>query len=315
MPIHKPNLFIVGAAKAGTTSLNNYLAQHPDIYMAPIKEPHHFSYDIRLSNFKVSYKQQVDFDIKRYLAQKKLSNRHIAFIENREYYLELFRERKKEKYCGDGSNGYLYSKVAAKEIFKFNPHAKIIILLRNPVDRAFSHWLMDLRNSENDIKNFIKALETDYYQKDKGWGISHLYVELGQYFNQVKRYLDLFPEIQIKIFLYEDFKEDNLRIINEIFDFLELPGIHKIRKVASNKASIPKNIKLIQFLRKMNINNSMYRCLPPSLMRILKNALFDSKKLPVLSKRDREYVFNKYFKADVEQLKNFVNLDLEKWNM
>ena len=227
----KPNLFIVGAAKAGTTSLHKYLDQHPDIYMAPIKEPHHFSSDINFEEFNENYKQQVRFDLKRYLTQKRLTNKHIAFIEDKEKYLELFREANNEKYFGEGSNGYLYSKVAAKEICDFNPHARIIILLRNPVDRAFSHWLMDFRNTDNDIGNFVEALEADYKGKYKGWGVSHLYVELGRYSNQVKRYLDNFPKEQIKIFLYEDFRKNNLHVLNDIFRFLGVEEKNKLEKI------------------------------------------------------------------------------------
>lgn len=311
----KPNLFIVGAAKAGTTSLHKYLDQHPDIYMAPIKEPHHFSSDINFEEFNENYKQQVRFDLKRYLTQKRLTNKHIAFIEDKEKYLELFREANNEKYFGEGSNGYLYSKVAAKEICDFNPHARIIILLRNPVDRAFSHWLMDFRNTDNDIGNFVEALEADYKGKYKGWGVSHLYVELGRYSNQVKRYLDNFPKEQIKIFLYEDFRKNNLHVLNDIFRFLGVEEKNKLEKITSNKASVPKNRRMIQILKSTGLTPSKTRFFPQPLLRFIKMALYDSQNLPVLSKAERDYVFKKYFKSDVDKLEKLVNLDFDKWSI
>ncbi|MBN2394957.1 MAG: sulfotransferase [Candidatus Atribacteria bacterium] len=88
-----PNFFLVGAAKAGTTSFYNYLNQHPEIYMCPIKEPHYFCKDIRCKDFGEYYKKNVHFDVKNYLNQPILEKKHISFIEDQDEYLQLFRER------------------------------------------------------------------------------------------------------------------------------------------------------------------------------------------------------------------------------
>ena len=135
-----PNLFVVGAAKSGTTAIYNFLDQHPDIYMSPLKEPHFFCDDIRRENFSKQYKRRTRFNIDAYLSNKKLSKKHIAYLNNITHYLELFREHSDEKYLGEVSNGYLFSTVAAQNIYNFNPNAKIIMILRDPCERAFSQW-------------------------------------------------------------------------------------------------------------------------------------------------------------------------------
>ncbi|WP_353686678.1 sulfotransferase [Thermodesulfovibrio sp. 3462-1] len=197
-----PNFFIVGAQKAGTTSLYEYLKEHPEIYMSPVKEPHYFAKDLDYENMRRDMK------------------RTTIFIRTLEEYLELFNGVKNEKAIGEASPSYLYSKVAAYEIKKFNPDAKVIMILRDPVERAYSHYLMNLRDGLTSEKDFIKEVLSDLKKPKKGWGISHLYIELGLYYEQVKRYLDTFPKDNVKILLYEDFKLNTYEVIKDIFSFL-----------------------------------------------------------------------------------------------
>lgn len=90
----KPSFFVVGAAKAGTTSINHYLEINPDIYMCPIKEPHYFSKDIRCANFKQPECRKACINIEKYLLKKKFFKKHIAFVDSFENYLQLFRKKK-----------------------------------------------------------------------------------------------------------------------------------------------------------------------------------------------------------------------------
>jgi len=137
-----PNFFIVGAAKSGTTSLYHHLCQHLDVFMSPVKEPHYFSRDVGVRSFKADDTKSIFANLRGYI-DFILKSRF--YILNFEKYKRLFSNVKNEKAIGEASVSYLVSKVAAEEIYKFNPDAKIIIILRNPVKRAFSHWLMDLR--------------------------------------------------------------------------------------------------------------------------------------------------------------------------
>jgi len=305
----KPNFFIVGAAKAGTTSLYSYLDKHPNVFMSPIKEPHYFSKDIRCKYFGDIYKSNVCFDIKNYLSNEKLEKRHIAFIEERSDYLQLFKESYNEKCIGEISNGYLYSKIAAKEIYDFNPNAKIIIVLRDPVERAFSHWLMDLRGDDVCRKSFLDAINEDQNNKEKGWGKSHLYIELGMYYEQIKRYLDVFPQEQILILLFDDLKNDQENFFSKLFTFLEIEHIPIDTNKKQNVASIPKFPMLNSIIRKLKLNKLV---LSSSLKKYFKSILTNTDSLPELTLEDR-LSMRSYFQEDLNKLQNLIDNDISKW--
>ena len=190
----KPNLFIVGAAKAGTTSIYKYLSEHPDIYMSPIKEPNFFGSDISWEDFRHDYKINTQLDFDKYFSKKKLIHKHIAFIEDINLYMKLFRNGEDFKILGEASTSYLYSKLAAKEIYKFNPTAKIIIILRDPLERTISHYLMDYSSKKYKTKNILEDLKKDFYSSKKGYGITNLYIDLSLYSEQILRYIKIFPK-------------------------------------------------------------------------------------------------------------------------
>lgn len=141
-----PNFFIVGSAKSGTTSIYNYLKQHPDIFMSPIKETHYFSTDIDSSKFRPDYAANLNINIDSWLDGDQKKEIFHAFVKDWDKYLKLFKNSGNQKAIGEVTNSYLYSKEAAKNIRSKFPEGKIIMILRNPVERAFSHFLMDLKS-------------------------------------------------------------------------------------------------------------------------------------------------------------------------
>ena len=212
--MNTPNFFIVGAAKSGTTSLYNYLKQHEDVFMSPIKEPQYFGDDIHGESFG-------KFDALSYFKTSPLPEMHIANVNNWEDYQKLFAEGQERKAIGEASTAYLFSKSAAREIKSKIPQAKIIIILRNPIERAYSHYLMNIQGGISK-QSFIDAINEDYEKKEKGWGVSNLYIEIGQYFQQIQRYFHEFPKDQIKILLFEDLINDQATLMEDIYSFLEI---------------------------------------------------------------------------------------------
>jgi hypothetical protein len=187
-----PNFFIVGAAKAGTTSLYRYLAQHPDTYMPKLKEPHWFS--------RVA----------------KNPSQHVYPVTSEAEYLNLFKDWRGERAIGEASPSYLWDRETPYRIRRQLPNSKIIVLLRNPVDRAFSHYLMDVRSGIQD-KPFHEALVADRSRCVKRWGVSHLYVELGQYRDQILRYQECFGRERVLVLFFEEIFSDP-RASLEAFD-------------------------------------------------------------------------------------------------
>ena len=309
-----PNFFVVGAVKAGTTSLYYYFKQHPEIYMSPIKEPHYFSKDIDINSFREDYKKIAIINIQKYFSQPKLTELQVAFIRDFEHYKQLFREVKNEKAIGEISNSYLYSKVAAQEIRKTIPDAKIIMILRDPVERAFSHYLMNLRDGLTSETDFVSEVINDFKKNPKGWGISHLYIELGLYYNQVKRYLETFPEKNVKIILYDDYKENPLKTLNEIWDFLEVSkDVEPDMSKRYNTAAIPKYPRLNTIARKfytiltpilpLDTREKMKNYYKKITMKPEKRKLLDSERRILLE----------YFEEDIKKLSKLINRDLSNW--
>jgi len=201
-----PTFIIAGAAKAGTTSIYHYLKAHPQVFMSPIKEPSHFCSDIDIRLFTPAYKRTFFQDYKRQIDSNKRISAQIARIEEREYYTRLFREAGQAEAIGECSTLYLPSSCAARQIRAAIPKAKIVLILRNPIDRAYSHYLMDVRIGY-ETGTFRDALEKDLREPIRAVGRARLYVEFGLYHEQVSRYAQVFGPTQLKVFLHEDLKD------------------------------------------------------------------------------------------------------------
>ncbi|MBE9136011.1 sulfotransferase [Nodosilinea sp. LEGE 07088] len=197
----QPSFFIVGAPKCGTTALCKYLNRHPDIFIPEFKELHYFDTDL---NTKKQANSLPD-------------------------YLALF-EAGAEKVCGEGSPTYLYSKTAAEEIYAFNPQAKIIIMLREPVAMMYAFHSQHLYNGSSEtVPDFATALALEPERK-LGQHIPPrctepqilFYREFAKFSDQVERYLQRFGRHQVKIVLFDDFKSHTEKVFRETLEFLSV---------------------------------------------------------------------------------------------
>ncbi len=213
----KPNFFIVGAPKCGTTALSEYLREHPNIYMCEPKEPHFF-----------------DYDFEEYRVVKTL-----------DHYLALFDASSSEHIAiGDASACYLYSSVALKEIYQFDPQAKIIVMLRNPIDLAYSYHSQLFYASDENEPDFEKAWRLQDIRKE-GKKIpprcrdSALlqYAAVARLGEQVERLLTIFPREQIEIILFDDFAKNTKEVYDRILKFLEVPNDNRtdFKRINQNK--------------------------------------------------------------------------------
>ena len=307
-----PNFFVVGAAKSGTTSLYEYLKLHPQVYMAPIKETHHFSTDIDNTKFRPNYARSLNKDLSKFLEGDMKEGIFHAFVKDWNDYVQLYKNVNHEKAIGEITNSYLYSHEAAKNIITKFPEAKVMMMLRNPVDRAFSHYLMDLRIGY-ETEDFMTALKKDMSRNPKGWGISNLYVEIGMYYEQVKRYIEIFPESQRRIYIFDDFIKDPEAMMKDIFRFLgvsEETSIDFGKKY--NPSFIPKN-KIIGRLNTMKrVKDWLKGVLPKSVKSKFKKTFYTDKDLPKIKPEERKFL-NEIFKDDVSRLSQLLNRDLTGW--
>ena len=146
---------------------------------------------------------------------------NLPVVRDKSDYLKLYEDVKDEVAIGDASASYLWDKAAPKLIHDTVPHARIIIMLRDPIERAFSHYLMHLRDGSETNLSFYDALKDDYDNEiKKGVSSSHLYVGYGLYSEQVKRYLDIFGKEQVKILIFEEFVQNTKNVTRDILEFL-----------------------------------------------------------------------------------------------
>jgi hypothetical protein len=280
----KVNTFIVGAPKAGTTSLHHYLSQHTNVCMSSVKEPNYFSSKEVSALFYNS-----------------------ICIDNSENYQKLFSDDKK-KIRGEASVSYLFYKDVPRRIHDYNSEAKIIIMLRQPIERAFSHYLMDCRlgfcsEKLEDILANPKRFP-QYFQQ---------YLELGNYSSQLKRYLDTFGKEQVMIIFYEDFKADTQKVMTSLFNFL---GIDKQQMDLSiQNPFLATSNSIISNLYKLNwIRKGIKAVLPPRLLSLVKIKFFSSQNKPKILDLT-EQKLKHFYEKDILQLEELLNIDLSRWKI
>ena len=310
-----PTFLVVGAAKCGSTSLYHYLRQHPEVYMSPLKEPNHFSTDIDPANFSEEYKlheKSKNLDLQKYLNSNLSTEEWEAYIHDRKDYLKLFRFAKGRKAIGEISNSYLFSKTAAENIHREFPDMKIVMILRQPAERAYSHYLANLRDGKT-VLHFREEVEKDDAKPLHGWGISHGYYEFGLYYEQVKRYLEIFPPAQIKIIFSEQLKSDNREVMTDLFRFIGVETVVAINyKEKFNEARVPRNAHLIKFLTDTGLKRKIFRTLPEKIQGRVKASFFSKDPVPVMSTEDRGWMNSRY-RADIVKLSQLLQKNLDHW--
>ena len=291
-----PNLLIVGAAKSGTTSLHNYLSQHPEIFMCHPKEPHYLiNEEIGVNRIKVGV---TDF----------------------EEYQSLFAKGLNYKYRGESSVMYLmYPEIVIPKIKSLlDAQTKIIIMLRNPVDRAYSGFQHVKRFNINEDKgDFESAWEIceDRYRENDYITPASRYKQLGLYFRQVKSYLESLDYVHTVI--YDDFQEDFQLEMNKIFTFLKIDLIN----IDNSRQHMVggwqwKNNKAKQMMMSPNIFKNLFKKLIPStkFRRHIRSFMIRNQSVETKDMNpDTRGMLKEFYKEDVSNLSRLLNRDLNHW--
>lgn len=300
--MRKPDFFIVGAPKCGTTALYEYLKQHPDIFMSEEKELNYFGSDLR----------------------------HNYPRPTNEKYFNYFRKAKNEKRIGEASVEYLCSKRAAYEIKEFSPSANIIIMLRNPVEMIFSLHSQLLYNCNEDITDFEAALNAESERrcgkrlpKYRTAPLEYLYYgDIAKYSEQVKRYFDVFDRKNVHIIIFDDFKYNTAEVYKDTLHFLNVDDGYSIdfkivnpykrsrSKIINNFLSnIVNHPPLVKRLCKILIPHNSGR---KRLLRELRkwNTKYDTKPFMKAELRKRLQI---EFTPDIEHLSKLLDRNLTHW--
>ena len=305
-----PNFILVGAMKSGTTSMYNYLNEHPQIYLPYTKEPRFFI-SIKLLN-----KENLD---NRYLNPNSVNP-----INNLSSYKDLFTNVKNEIAVGEASPQYLITYESTIPLIKkYLGDIKILIILRNPVDRSFSaykhnrrlkHRTTKILHEKLSLKDALKQEEERI--KTREFPLMFYYKTLSMYYDQVKSYKDNFSEVFICKF--EDLEANPLLLMKNIYTFLEVDNNFTPNTEIKYNIGRSTNLNFIQ-KRLVNINKHtrwkiMKRAgaiIGDKNLNTLLNLIL--KKDPTQIDKESLKFLKKEFREDILKLENLTNLDLQDW--
>lgn len=277
--IKLPNLLIIGVPKAGTTSLYFWLKQHPEVFMSPVKEPHYFS---QIKNPK--------------------------HIENWESYVKLFKKAKNEKIIGEASVSYFHFYERSIPLIKEklgNP--KLIVILRNPIERAWSHYQYYIK-SGHEKNNPDKVFDKSYVIENDpwGWNLKNPYIELSFYSEPLKNFLANFKNV--KILLYDNLKSNPQSLIKDVYSFLNVDVSFIPNFEVRNVSGEPRN-KLIKYILSLNMTQKIIPKIPYPIKAQLRGVVFKKNEIPVPIKERLKNVFEE----DIKETSKLLNKDLSFW--
>jgi hypothetical protein len=298
---HKPNFFIVGAPKCGTTALSEYLREHPNVFMSTPKEPNFFNTDLFQGT--------------------------TTYIRSLAAYSALFEGVKSHHTSiGEASVWYLYSKVALTKIREFNSEAKIIAMMRNPVDLLYSLHYQFLFNQTENETDFQKAWQLQEFRK-KGQYLTKgkeakltQYRDIGMLGEQIQRLYDVFPKEQIELIFFDDFVASIENVYRKTVSFLGLPDDGRVNFPKINESKTHRYKWLKPLAKKPSKPVSIFWDHMKALIGIRQFAVrshivrYNSKKIkrsPLSS--DFRLKLLKEFEKDIINLSKISNRDLSHW--
>lgn len=295
MPL--PNFFVVGTGKAGTTSLYRYLQQHPQIFMSPVKEPSFFAGEIRAENLSPEFRRH---------AARQSRDLHRWLVEDWAEYVRLFDGAKDEIAVGEATPSYLWSASAAANIHARLPAAKIVMILRDPAERAYSHYLA--LGTEGLIhSSFAGHIDRCAQGTTPEIGPYFPFLEVGLYCEQVKRYLARFPREAIRVYWYEEAWAAPRDFLRDLFEFLGVdPRWQPDLSLRSLERRAPRMAGARRILKKLDLLQPLSRMIPYRLRALAFGPA------PKMTARDRQFLVE-YYREDMLALSALLDRDLTAW--
>lgn len=302
-----PDFFLVGAARSATTTTFEALRTHSQINMPAIKEPQYFSYNPDRPGFNPGNGPG--------------DKGETIWTKTKSKYKKYFKQ--KNTLHGDASVSYLYSPDAPKKIADCVPDAKIIIQLRHPVDRAYSHYKQLVRDGR-ETKSFKKAINEEENRIEKNWEWAWHYKHVGQYAEQVKRYKKYFPDEQIRIVRFDDYVLNTKKVIHNHIAFLNLEEENITIKPYNISGDIYSR-KLARWLFRWgdSVDGTLQSIsptdLPDQLIDVLKKGVRGLRRLNRKSKSAEPIDSSLYnnllshFSNDIKKLNSLTNLHFNDW--
>lgn len=288
-----PNFIVIGAAKAGTTALYWYLADHPQVFMTSMKETNFFAYGL---------------DDKGKLLYGDPELHHFPVRSLRQYKL-LFEDADNATAIGEASPIYLECPQAASRIARLIPDAKIICGLRDPVDRAYSDYLMYLRNRDRRLEPEADLIPTaDWTQPYSHW------MQIGLYHSLLSRYYDVFPSEQIHVFLFDDLRKNSREVMQNIYRFLGVDSsFDPDFETPHNVGGVPASMLLERVLTNSHVKATLEPLLPrwasDGVRRFRGRTMRKAQSLPPALRQNLVH----HFRDDIAKTSDLIGRSLEHW--
>jgi hypothetical protein len=287
-----PTFMVIGAAKAGTTALYWYFAEHPQVFMSQVKETNYFAYGLDEAGQLLYGNSDIHhFPVK-------------SFVE----YERLFARAGRATAVGEVSPLYLESPQAAGRIRSRLPETTIICCLRNPIDRAYSDYLMYLRNRGRrfDPSRELTAA-SGWLQPDSHW------MRIGCYYSQLARYFDVFPRHQLHVFLFEELKRDPLQVIQQLYGLVGVdPEFKPDLQTPHNIGGMPAS-RLVESLFKTRLTRTVQPWIPKRAANWVKwirtRNMLEAPPLP----HDLRQELTSHFRDDICRTSELIGRNLDHW--
>jgi len=294
-----PNFVVIGASRSGTTSIHDYLGQHPDIYVSRRKSPNYF----------VAQDPQPDWEqpILRAMAKQ--------WISTRDHYEAQFRGVNHERAVGDISPVYLQSIHSAKRIVDtLGPATKLVAILRNPADRAYAHYLGRRRDGLETGDNFDVIVDRELagaFNADIAFGS---YIGCGRYHHFLKTYYECFPADNIRIYLFEQLQTDPSGLLRDLFHFLDVDPDYVVDTTLShNRTGIIGNpVYRSLWTRSVGLRTRIRPYLPALIRHAPRPILAKQVSKPILGANTRRRI-SAALRNDTLALQQLINRDLSQW--
>jgi hypothetical protein len=292
-----PNFIILGAQKAGTTALFYALSKHPEVFTSPVKEARYFA------------------DEAKALADAAgPGDGETRMMTSLEEYEALFAGAGSAVARGEASPAYLYDPDAPAKIAELIPDAKLIAILRNPVERAYSNFLYLVREGREPLQDFGAALDAEGERRASGWSTAWRYKDKGFYGAQLERYLRHFDREQLHCILYEDYNEDPETEVKAVYRFLGVDdAFSQDLSIRLNVSGLPKSKGLQAVSRRSRrLKWLLDPLIPDRLRRSLLSAQNKNLSRPPLPPDVRARLIEEY-RADIEKVGELSGLDVSRW--
>jgi hypothetical protein len=308
-----PNFFIIGAPKAGSTSLYHYLDQHPEIFMSAIKEPHFFAAEIREEHCDPELRRRMAYEnrgLRDFLSGPMREKRFGGIVTDWEDYVRLFANAINESALGEASVCYMWSPTAPGRIAERIPNAKILVMLRDPADRAFSQYLHGLGNGA--IRwSFREHIQRNLRHHSGQLCAYYPFLEFGRYSEQLSRYLERFGR-NVWVGFHEDFKNQPIEVFQNICRFLGVaPGVSPDMAHQHLEAQVPR-MAAIGWFKRSGLWAAAARVTPSSLRPLIRRALIRRPGTTRMDPADRRFLVD-FYREDIGRLASLLNRDLNGW--